>query len=149
LKLPNLNLPNYEFNVKTNKGKLSIYDINRKKFVVLTPEEWVRQNMVQYLIIELRYPASLIKIEGSLRFNNRIKRSDIVVYNRNGNPFLIVECKSYKTKITQLTFDQVAVYNQSIMAEFILVTNGMQHFCCNMDFEKNKIEFVDEIPKFT
>ena len=149
MKLPNLNLPNYEFNVKTNKGKLSIYDINRKKFVVLTPEEWVRQNMVQYLIIELRYPASLIKIEGSLRFNNRIKRSDIVVYNRNGNPFLIVECKSYKTKITQLTFDQVAVYNQSIMAEFILVTNGMQHFCCHMDFEKNKIEFVDEIPKFT
>lgn len=148
MKLPNLNLPNYEFDVKTNKGKLSIYDINRKKFVVLTPEEWVRQNMVQYLINELQYPASLIKIEGSLEYNNRKKRSDILVYNRNGDPFLIVECKSYKTKITQLTFDQVGVYNQSMKAEFILVTNGMEHFCCQMDFEKNNIEFIQEIPKF-
>ena len=148
LKLPKLNLPAYQFDIKSNEGRLLIYDVFRKKSIILTPEEWVRQNFLQYLTHEYHYPKSLIKIESGLKFNNRLKRSDIMVYDRDGLPFLLVECKSYTTKISQSIFDQVATYNQTLKAKNIVVTNGMEHFCCEIDFDSNKYKFVEEIPKF-
>lgn len=148
MKLPKLNLPVYKFDIKNNEGRLLIYDVIRKKSIVLTPEEWVRQNFMQYLIHEYHYPKALMKIESGLKYNNRLKRSDIMVYDRSGLPFLLVECKSYTTKISQSIFDQVAVYNQTLKAKNIVVTNGMEHFCCEMEFDTNTYRFIEEIPKF-
>lgn len=144
--LPKLNLPHYEIDIKSSEGKLYVYDIIRKKRVVLTPEEWVRQNFIHHLIKTSGYSKSLIKIESGMKYNQRLKRSDIVVYTRDGNPHLLVECKSFTTKINQSTFDQVAVYNQTIKAKYLMITNGDQHYCCEMDFESNNYKFVDEIP---
>ncbi|MDH5474675.1 MAG: type I restriction enzyme HsdR N-terminal domain-containing protein [Cyclobacteriaceae bacterium] len=145
---PKLNLPSYTFDISNKEDRLLIYDVFRKKQVVLTPEEWVRQNFLQFLIQEHQYPKSLIKVEGGLRYNSKQKRSDILVYTRNGTPFLLVECKSNTIKIGQQTFDQAAVYNQTIKAKYIVITNGLEHYCCQMDFDKNTYSFVEEVPKF-
>jgi len=148
LTFPKLNLPSYTFDISNKEDRLLIYDVFRKKQVVLTPEEWVRQNFLQFLIQEHQYPKSLIKVEGGLRYNSKQKRSDILVYTRNGTPFLLVECKSNTIKIGQQTFDQAAVYNQTIKAKYIVITNGLEHYCCQMDFDKNTYSFVEEVPKF-
>ena len=108
-----LNLPAFDCVVKKEEGKFFILDIIRKKYLVLTPEEWVRQHFVNYLVTELKYPKALIKIEGGLTFNKLSKRSDIVVFNRNGEPWMIVECKSPNQKINQSTMRQASVYNHT------------------------------------
>jgi hypothetical protein len=109
-----LNLPSFDCVVKKEEGKFLILDVIRKKYLVLTPEEWVRQHFVNYLITELNYPKSLIKIEGGLTFNKLSKRSDIVVFNRHGEPWMIVECKSPSQKINQSTLRQASVYNHTL-----------------------------------
>src|SRR5437868_14722578 len=111
-----LNLPPCEFNLKEIDGKLSIYDSLRKKYLVLTPEEWVRQHFIHFLINQYHYPKSLIKIESGHTYNQLSKRSDIIIYDRYGKVFLLVECKSAKSKISQKTFDQVATYNLTLKA---------------------------------
>jgi hypothetical protein len=113
-----LNLPNYKFRVKSNENKTLIFDNLRKKYMVLTPEEWVRQHFVQFLIQEKKYPVSLIALEKQLTINNRKKRTDILVFNKEGYPEIIVECKAPKIKITQATFDQIARYNLKLKANF-------------------------------
>ena len=143
-----LNLPNYKFKLKSSENKTLIFDNLRKKYFVLTPEEWVRQHFVQFLIDEKKYPVSLIALEKQLTINNRKKRTDILVFNADGNPDIIVECKAPQIKITQATFDQIARYNLKLKANYLIVTNGLEHFYCRMDFEKETYIFLKEIPAY-
>ncbi len=143
-----LNFPTYSFRLKNSENKVSIFDAIRKKFVVLQPEEWVRQHCVKYLIEEKKYPQSLINVEKELRINGLRKRYDIVVFNPDGTIHLIVECKSSKMSINQDTFDQIARYNLALNATYLMVTNGMNHYYCSMDFEKKRYEFLRDIPNY-
>ncbi|PQJ82192.1 type I restriction enzyme HsdR N-terminal domain-containing protein [Polaribacter glomeratus] len=143
-----LNLPTYNFRLKSKENKTLIFDKLRKKYMVLTPEEWVRQHFVRFLIDKKNYPASLIALEKQLTINNRKKRTDILVFNSKGNPEIIVECKAPSIKITQDTFDQIARYNLKLKANFLIVTNGLEHFYCKMDFENETYIFLKEVPNY-
>ncbi|MDG1697615.1 MAG: type I restriction enzyme HsdR N-terminal domain-containing protein [Polaribacter sp.] len=143
-----LNLPTYNFKLKSNQNKTLIFDKLRKKYLVLTPEEWVRQHFVQFLIDEKKYPTSLIALEKQLTFNNLKKRSDILIFDKKGNHEIIVECKAPAIKITQDTFDQIARYNLKLKAKFLVVTNGLEHFYCKMDFKNKTYIFLKEIPNY-
>lgn len=143
-----LNLPVYQFKTKQEGERTYIFDAIRKKYLVLTPEEWVRQNFIQYLINEKQFPASLIAIEAGLKYNQLQKRLDVLVYNRQGAPHLIIECKAPEVKITQDVFDQVARYNFVFKAKYLVVTNGLQHFCCEMNYDENSFRYIEQIPVF-
>jgi hypothetical protein len=141
-----LNFPEYSFRFKNSENKRLIFDPVRKKFIVLTPEEWVRQHTLQFLLNEKNYSLSLINVEKQLLLHGTNKRYDIVVYNSNGSIFLIVECKAPTIKITQETFDQIARYNLVTQAEYLMVTNGLQHFYCQMDYVNEQYVFLRELP---
>lgn len=143
-----LNFPEYPFRFKSSENKTLVFDEIRKKFVVLIPEEWVRINTVQFLLKEKNYPKSLINVEKQLKLNNTVKRYDIVVFNTDGSIFLIVECKAPSVPINQLTFDQIARYNLALEAQYLMVTNGLEHFYCQMDFENERYVFLKEIPNY-
>lgn len=143
-----LNLPQYKLRLKSNENKTLIFDKVRKKYFVLTPEEWVRQHYVSYLLEEKKYPISLIAIEKQLIVNGLKKRTDILVFNKQGNPEIIVECKAPSVKITQETFDQIARYNLKLKANYLIVTNGLQHIFCKIDIEKENYIFLPEIPDY-
>lgn len=143
-----LNLPVFECDIQQNGDLKTIFDVLRKKHVVLTPEEWVRQNFVHYLINHLGYPKSLIKLERGHAYNTLQKRSDILVYSREGNAFMLIECKASNVKLGQNVFVQASVYNKTIRAPFLVVTNGMQHYCCRIDLENNSYKFLDQLPSF-
>ena len=143
-----LNLPTYSFKIKCLDEKDYIFDIIRRDYFLLTPEEWVRQNFIQYLINEKNYPASLIRVEMFFKVNRLSKRGDIVLYNRKGEPLVLVECKSVKVNIAQKTFDQIARYNLKFRVNYLIVTNGLKHYCCKMDYSTNSYTFLKEIPGF-
>lgn len=143
-----LNFPKFSFRFKNNENKVSIFDTIRKKFVILQPEEWVRQHCIQYLITEKGYPKSLINVEKELKINQLKKRYDIVIYNTDGSIHLIVECKAPKIDIKQDTFDQIARYNLELNATFLMVTNGINHYYCQMDFKNEKYKFLKSIPDY-
>ena len=143
-----LQFPSYSFRFKNSENKIAIFDEIRKKFILLTPEEWVRQHVVQYLIQDKNYPKSYINIEKLIKVNELNKRYDIVVYQPNGELFLLIECKAPEVKITQQTFDQIARYNLVLNAEYLMVTNGVNHYFCQMDFENEKYVFLKELPNF-
>ena len=143
-----LNLPSYQFKIKSSENKQLIFDTVRKKYVVLTPEEWVRQNFVQYLINEKNYPISMIAVEKQLSINNLKKRFDILIFNSDGSSKIIIECKSPTIKISQETFDQIARYNLKLNADYLVVTNGLTHFSCELDTENEQYVFLKEIPMF-
>lgn len=143
-----LNLPEIDCNIRKKEGKFEIFDIIRKKYIFLTPEEWVRQHILHFLIFQHNYPKSLIRVESGLKYNQMKKRSDILVYNRLGQPFLIVECKSFDIKINQSAVDQVSVYNKQLGAQYIMVSNGLMHFCCEFDHAAGKMNFIDSFPAF-
>lgn len=143
-----LNLPEFQFNIKTENNKELIFDEIRKKYLVLTPEEWVRQNFIKYLIEEKHYPKSLIAIEKHIILNNLLKRCDAVVYDKNGNPKVIVEFKAPEVKISKKTFEQISQYNFKLKVGFLIVSNGLTHFCCKVDYDKFTTEFYPEIPFF-
>lgn len=144
-----LNFPKYQFRFKNSENKVSIFDRIRKKFILLTPEEWVRQHTVQYLIEEKKYPESLINVEKLIRYNDLNKRYDIIIFNPDGTIFLIVECKSAQIKITQDVFDQIARYNLVLDAEYLMITNGMEHYYCQMNFIDKQYTFLKNIPNYT
>jgi len=148
IKMEKLNLPTYQFRIKSNENKTLIFDKLRKKYLVLTPEEWVRQHFVYFLIEEKKYPTSLIALEKQLTINNRKKRTDILVFDKNGAHDIIVECKAPSIKISQDTFDQIAKYNLKLKANYLIVTNGLQHFYCKMDFKNETYIFLKEIPNY-
>lgn len=143
-----LNFPTYSFRFKNSENKISIFDCLRKKFVILQPEEWVRQHCVLYLIEEKNYPKSHINVEKELIVNDLKKRYDIVVFNTDGSIHLIVECKAPTVTINQSTFNQIAQYNQVLNANYLMVTNGINHYYCQMDFENKRYDFLKDIPTY-
>jgi hypothetical protein len=143
-----LNLPDYSDILHINKTNNTIFDIVRKKYVKLTPEEWVRQNFLMFMINERNYPVGLINVEMSLTLNNLTRRCDIVSFNKAGIPKVIVECKSTLIKITQKTFDQIAAYNLKLKVDYLIVTNGLTHYCCKINYNKNSYAFIEDIPTF-
>ncbi|MEA3318281.1 MAG: type I restriction enzyme HsdR N-terminal domain-containing protein [Bacteroidota bacterium] len=144
-----LNLPKFLYRVKEDKNKRFIFDTVRKKFVILTPEEWVRQNFISYLVEYKKYPASLIGVEFEFKLNTTSKRSDIVLFGKAGQPILVVECKASSVKITQKVFDQIARYNMNFRVDYLIVTNGLEHYCCKFDNEKKSFVFLKDIPEFS
>ncbi|WP_284652611.1 type I restriction enzyme HsdR N-terminal domain-containing protein [Flavobacterium terrisoli] len=147
--MQNLNFPAYSFRFKNSENKVSIFDDIRKKFIILTPEEWVRQHTVQFLLQEKKYPKSYLNVEKLIKINGISKRYDIVVFQPNGEIFLLIECKAPEINITQNTFDQIARYNLKLNAQYLMVTNGLNHYFCQMDFEKEQYVFLKELPDFT
>lgn len=146
--LQELNFPKFSFRFKNNENKVSIFDPIRKKFVILQPEEWVRQNCIQFLINIKGYPETLINVEKELKLNTLKKRYDIVIFNRDGSVYLIVECKAPKINIKQETFNQIARYNLELNADYLMVTNGLNHYYCQMDFENERYDFLKSIPDY-
>lgn len=144
-----LNLPEYSFRIKTSEGRSFIFDSLRKKFIRLTPEEWVRQNFIQFLIIEKKYPVSLIAVEAGVKVNNNPQRADMIVFDRSGIPVLVAEFKAPEVKISQQTFDQIVRYNMQLKVKFLIVSNGLDHFCCSINYVDNSYAFIAEIPEFT
>ncbi len=145
-----LNLPQKQFNIKKDsQGKLIILDQLRRKFVALTPEEWVRQHFVAYLIDHRGFPAGLMANEVSLTQNGISRRCDTLVSDHNGHPILIVEYKAPSINITQNVFDQIVRYNMVLHATYLAVSNGMRHFCCRINYESNSYAFLNEIPRYS
>lgn len=144
-----LNLPTYNYNIKNKENKQLIFDIIRKKYVVLTPEEWVRQHYVNYLVHHKNYPISLIAVEKQLVVNNLKKRFDILVFNTNGTPEIIIECKAPNVHIQQDTFDQIARYNMALNSNYLVVTNGLSHYYCQMNVENQQYIFLKDIQNYS
>ena len=145
--MQNLNFPTYSFRLKNSENNTHIFDVIRKKFVVLQPEEWVRQHCVQYLIQEKKYPISLINVEKAVIINGLKKRYDIVVFNYDGSLDLVVECKAPKVNISQAAFDQIARYNLALKATYLMVTNGLNHYFCTMNHDLESYQFLEAHPK--
>ena len=143
-----LNFPSFSFRFKNSENKVSIFDAIRKKFIILTPEEWVRQHVVQFLMTEKNYPQSLLNVEKVLQVNGLRKRYDIVVYNSDGTIHILIECKAPEVTISQNTFDQIAQYNMTLQSNYLMVTNGLNHYFCQMDFENEKYQFLTELPNY-
>jgi type I site-specific restriction endonuclease len=143
-----LNLPTYSFKLKSEDGRNLIYDDIRRRYVALTPEEWVRQNFIRYLVSEKLYPSALISLEKAFSFNQMTKRSDIMVYDRKGIPVLMVECKAPSVYVNQDVFDQIALYNLKFNVPFLIVTNGIHHYCCRYEKGQGKYQFLQEIPAY-
>ena len=145
-----LNLPEYSFRITKDKdNKVLIFDALRKKNILLTPEEWVRQHILKFLIEDRGFPSSLISVEAGLRVNRFLRRYDALVYNRAGQPLMLIECKAPGIKVSQDAFDQIIIYNQRFKAQYLLLTNGLKHYCCRLDEAKKKFDFLDNIPSFT
>lgn len=143
-----LNFPTCDFRFKNSENKTAVFDQIRKKFVILTPEEWVRQHVVRFLLIQKKYPKSLINVEKLLKINGRVKRYDVVVFNSDGSILILVECKAPEIRISQNTFDQIARYNMTMNAEFLMVTNGIDHYFCHMDYVNERYEFLTGLPDY-
>lgn len=143
-----LNLPSFDYQLSEEETKIRIFDVIRKKYVTLTPEEWVRQHFVHFLIVQKRYPRALIRIEGGLTYNRLSKRTDIVVFDRFGKPFLVVECKRPDQVIDEKVLSQLSTYNATIHAPYAAVTNGMQHFFFKFDWVLRKHQVLDELPEY-
>jgi type I site-specific restriction endonuclease len=141
-----LHFPSYQFRFKNSENKVAIFDEIRKKFIILTPEEWVRQHVVHYLISDKKFPKSWINVEKRIQLNGLTKRYDVVVFNTDGSIFLLVECKAPEIKISQHTFDQIARYNRALKADYLMVTNGLEHYFCQMDYENEKYHFLQDLP---
>jgi hypothetical protein len=145
--LPLLNLPAFEHKITESEGKFVIFDIIRKKNIVLTPEEWVRQHIIHLLISNYGYSRSLFQVEKGTTYNSLQKRTDIVVYNREGKPHLLVECKAPEIKINQYVIEQASRYNKTINAPFLAITNGLKTFCFTVDFETGKVTQMKDLPQ--
>lgn len=143
-----LNLPEYQFRIKNKDGKPYIFDELRKKTVALTPEEWVRQNFIRFLIDKKKFPAGYIACETQIELNGLKKRCDAVVYDSELNPLIIIEFKAPTVKLSQETFDQAAVYNSKLQVKYLIISNGIQHFASRVNFENCKYDFAPEIPEF-
>ncbi|MBR5087550.1 MAG: type I restriction enzyme HsdR N-terminal domain-containing protein [Muribaculaceae bacterium] len=141
-----LNLPVYQFNIKKKGNGFIIFDTLRRRWVTLTPEEWVRQNFVRYLIEEKEFPKELMNNEISITQNGIKRRCDTLVANREGDPLVIIEYKATNITLSQKTFDQIVRYNMVLRARFLIVSNGINHYCCKIDYENNSYAFLNEIP---
>ena len=143
-----LNLPIFQPKLKKTDGELYIFDQIRKKYLILTPEEWVRQNFLNYLIYHKGYPLSLMENEAIIKLNNMTRRCDTVVYNNKLKPLVIVEYKRPDVTIDQQVFDQIVRYNIVLRVDYLIVSNGLEHFCCKMDYETQKYSFLSVVPEY-
>lgn len=143
-----LNLPDYPIRLSGTQEHPSIFDILRRKYVALTPEEWVRQHFIHFLINQKNYPATLLANEIKLRVGNKTLRADSVLYDRELRPRMIVEYKAPHIPITQKVFDQISAYNMLLHVDYLVVSNGLQHYCCKMDYENQKYLFLEDIPDY-
>jgi len=143
-----LNLPGYNFRIKNINNKLSIFDDIRKKFVINTPEEWVRQHFIRFLVEEKKYPVNFIAIEKQIEVNGLRKRCDAIIYNPQFKPMIIIELKAPQIQLTQATFDQAAVYNSKLQVEYLFLSNGLEHFACKVDGVNSRYQFFEGIPEY-
>lgn len=143
-----LNFNHYPFTLKNRENKRYIFDVVRKKDILLTPEEWVRQHCVHYLLQEKKYPQSLINVEKKIKVYGRDKRYDVIVYTPQGDVTLLVECKAPHVPIDQTVFDQIARYNLSVNSQYLMVTNGLHHIYCQMDYTAQAYHFLKDIPAY-
>lgn len=141
-----INFSKYHFNIKVENNHQTIFDIVRKKNVVLNPEEWVRQHIIHYLIYDYKFPKPFISIEKQLILNDLQKRTDIVLFDKEAKPKLIIECKAPEVKLNQLVFDQVARYNLKLNVPYLWVTNGGEHFICKIDHQQQSWQFMSALP---
>jgi len=137
-----------ELKIITKDGKEYVLDIVRKKYLVLTPEEWVRQNLLMYLIEEKKYPKNLIRIEQKLEGKHQFFRADVIIYDKTGKARMIIECKAENVKITQDVFEQISKYNLQFKVDYLLVSNGKQNYICKIDYIEKKYTFLKEIPDY-
>lgn len=143
-----LNLPACQFQIMRSVDGDKIFDRLRKKFVALTPEEWVRQNFVNYLVEYKGFPASLMANEVAITLNNTRRRCDTVVYSKMAEPLVIIEYKASSVEITQQVFDQIVRYNMVLRAQYLIVSNGLNHYCCSIDYDNNSYKFIKDIPNY-
>jgi type I site-specific restriction-modification system R (restriction) subunit len=143
-----LNLPTYLFRLKEDRGKKYIFDEIRRRFVLLTPEEWVRQHVVNFLISDKNFPKMLISVEKGFSSNRNRQRYDLLIYDRKGSPLMIVECKAPGMEINQQVFDQAGRYNNKHKATYMLITNGLKHYCCAISISDRKYRFLHDVPDF-
>ena len=143
-----LNLPKYGIKIKNDKGHQSIFDVLRRKYVALTPEEWVRQHFVHFLIEHKGYPKALMANEIQLAIGNKKLRCDSVLYDRTLKPRMIIEYKAPTVRITQKVFDQITIYNMLLHVDYLVVSNGIKHYCCRMDYANQKYLFLEDIPDY-
>ncbi len=143
-----INLPSFDINIKEQAGKRFVFDTLRKRFVSLTPEEWVRQHFIHYLIVEKHYPAALMANEVSLSLNGMQRRADSVLYSKNATPLMLMEYKAPTVKITPTVFQQIEAYNHAFHVPWLIISNGNTHFSCHIDYENNTIQFLKEIPAY-
>ena len=143
-----LNFPVYPFRFKNSENKVAIFDEVRKKFILLTPEEWVRQHVVKLLLEEKKFPKSYINVEKVLKINGLTKRYDVVVFQPDGKIHLLVECKAPEVVITQSVFDQIARYNITLDAKYLMVTNGLNHYFCQINKEQEQYVFLNDLPQY-
>jgi len=146
--MQSLNFPRYSFRIKSEGQRKHIFDNIRKRYVLLTPEEWVRQHLISYLVEDRKYPASLLAVEMPLKINRMERRADLVLFSKNGDPLLIAECKAPGVKITQGAFDQVARYNLDMKVRYLIVSNGTVHYCAELDHVRGVWSFLRQIPAF-
>lgn len=147
--MASLNFPSYIFRYKKEAQHTLIFDPIRKKFVILSPEEWVRQHSIQWLCAHKNYPISLLQVEKQFSVHKLSKRFDIVAYTPEGDIFLLVECKAPSTEIDQAVFDQLARYNLALKAKYLMVTNGIVHYFCKIDYVTKKYFVLDSIPNYS
>ncbi len=144
-----LNLPSYETKFQEKGGKQLIFDFLRRKYVALTPEEWVRQHFTHYLVEQKGYPRGLMANEMELRLGEKRLRCDTLLYNRNLQPKMIIEYKAPTIQLQQRVFDQITAYNMLLHVDYLVVSNGLQHYCCRMDYEHHSYAFLRDIPHYT
>ncbi len=144
-----LNLPPFDIKLKGNAQHPQVFDILRKKFIALTPEEWVRQHFIHFLVEHKNYPAALLANEIQLHVGDKMLRADSVLYTRELTPRMIIEYKAPHIPITQKVFDQISVYNMLLHVDFLVVSNGIQHYICKMDYDSKKYLFLKEIPDYS
>ena len=144
-----LNLPTYSFTVKSEGARQYIFDNIRRKYVALTPEEWVRQHFIRFLVSKKSCPPSLIAIEKQFRVNKMSRRADILVYSRKARPVMMVECKAPQVQINQQVLDQLALYNLRFNVSYLVLTNGMVHYCCFLDAGKGGYRYMEDIPDYS
>jgi predicted type IV restriction endonuclease len=143
-----LNLPAFDTKINVRDGKSEIFDAIRRRYVALTPEEWVRQHFVHFLIAHKGYPQGLLANEVTIKLNNTTKRCDTVLYSRDLSARMIIEYKAPHIEITQAVFDQITRYNMVLKVDYLIVSNGMQHYCCKIDYERNSYSFLHDIPDY-
>ena len=144
-----LNLPTYDLRLRRTGNRDMIFDVLRRKYVALTPEEWVRQHFVHFLIEHKGYPTALLANEIELRIGGKHLRADTLLYNKELRPHMLIEYKSPTIALTQKVFDQISAYNLLLHADYLIVSNGIEHFCCRMNYDANSYSFLDHIPSFS